>query len=207
MRICILSVGRTGSSSLYNAIKKHLSNDYYSVSEPFEGSINRPNSFDKDQFGLISKKDNVLIKTIINQTPEGKDEKFINEWIFTFFDRVILLDRLDKTKQVESFSYLTYTKNKRWHRKQFYDMSIVPEKIVKEWDNKIGELKKIFSDLSIKNDKKIYYYEDIFIDKNMNTLNEIFDYIGINMNIGVIKKYILSETSKVRLEEKMNKLI
>jgi len=207
MKICVLSIGRAGSTSLYNTIVRHLNKDYYCIGEPFNGAIKRINEIDKNQFGLISKKENVFIKTILCQKPDDMDLNSFNNWLFTFFDKIILLDRLDKKQQVESFSYLIHTKNKEWHRKQFYDMSLVPKETLEEWGDRIENLKKILFDLSIKHNKKIYYYEDIFVNKNMDIISEIFNYLELNMNIDVIKNYILSEDPKVRLNKKSNKLI
>lgn len=207
MKICILSIGRSGSTSLYNAIKRHLTNDYYSISEPFNHSYNRIKEIDKNQFDVITTNENVLIKTIINHKPDDKDLEFFNDWIFTFFDKVILLDRLDKKSQIESFSFLMHTKSESWHKKQYYEMSVVPQRVIDEWDLKIDNHKKILEELSKKFNKKIYYYEDIFINKNMNMINEIFDYLEIKIEQKIINEFILSENHKVRLNEKNNKLI
>ena len=59
MKICILSTGRSGSTSLYDAIKKHLNEDYYCISEPFNLIHNRMIKIEENQFDIISKKDNV----------------------------------------------------------------------------------------------------------------------------------------------------
>ena len=207
MKICILSIGRCGSASLYTAIVKHLTKQYYCIGEPFNYEINRINETDKNQIDLISKKDNVLIKTILSHKPNEMDDESFYVWLFSFFDKVILLDRLDKQSQAESFSYLVHTKNKEWHRKQFYNMSLVPNGFIEEWDYRLDNLKKILNDLSVKYNKKIYYYEDIFVDKNMEIINEIFDYLELEINHDVINEYILSDDRKVRLKEKTTKLI
>ena len=135
------------------------------------------------------------------------DDESFYVWLFSFFDKVILLDRLDKQSQAESFSYLVHTKNKEWHRKQFYNMSLVPNGFIEEWDYRLDNLKKILNDLSVKYNKKIYYYEDIFVDKNMEIINEIFDYLELEINHDVINEYIISDDRKVRLKEKTTKLI
>jgi hypothetical protein len=207
MKICILSIGRCGSTSLYTAIVKHLTRHYYCVGEPFNDKINRIFKIDENQFDLISKKENVLIKTILTHKPNGMDSNTFNNWLFTFFDKIILLDRLDKKSQAESFSYLVHTKNKEWHTRQFYNMSLVPNGFIEEWDHRLDNLKKTLGELSIKHNKKIYYYEDIFVDKNMDIINEIFDYLELEIKHDIINEYILSDDRKVRLKEKKNKLI
>jgi hypothetical protein len=207
MKICILSIGRAGSTSLYNAIKNHLTKDYYCISEPFNHSYNRINKIDENQFDVITSKENVLIKTIINHRPDDKDENFINEWIFKFFDKVILLDRLDIKLQIESFSYLIHTKSKSWHKKQFFDMSLISPDAIKEWEVYIRNHKKTMNDLCVKYNKKIYYYEDIFLIKNPIVIDEIFEYLEIIKNPNIVEKYILSDEHKVRMDKKNNKLI
>lgn len=207
MKICILSIGRSGSTSLYNAIKRHLSNEFYCISEPFNHSYNRVIQIDKNQFEVIESKENVLIKTIINHKPDEKDLDFFNDWIFTFFDKVILLDRLDKKSQIESFSFLMHTNSKSWHKKQYYEMSTIPQKVIDEWDLRIDNYKLKLSELSKKFNKKIFYYEDIFLKKDSTTIKEIFDYLEIKIEQNIIDEFITSENHKVRLDKKNNKLI
>jgi hypothetical protein len=207
MKICILSIGRSGSTSLYNAIIRHLHKGYYCIGEPFNDKIDRIIKIDENQFDLISKKENVLIKTILTHKPNEMDNDTFNNWLFTFFDKIILLDRLDKKSQVESFSFLVHTKNKEWHKKQFYNMSLVPKDFIDEWDDRLSMLKNKLGELSLKHNKKIYFYEDIFVNKNMDTINEIFNYLEIKMDENIINEFIISEDRKVRLNEKKNRLI
>jgi hypothetical protein len=202
MKICILSMGRTGSTSLYKTISQHLTDDYYCISEPFNNSVIRLNKIDENQFDYICNQKNVLAKTMVQHIPNNKNINFIDEWIFTFFDKIILLDRIDTNALKESFAYFMYSKSKHWHKKQFYDMSKIPLEFIKEWEIKIEDYKKIINQLSIKYNKKIYYYEDIFLNKNIETINEIFNYIEIKPNFEIIENNILSNNNKVRLENK-----
>ena len=145
MKICILSTGRAGSTSLYNLIKDHLGNEYYSITEPFNDKIKRVKEIDPDQLQFITNKTHVLIKTITTQKPEGKTDEFICNWIFNFFDKVILLDRIDITEQAESFAYLIHTDNNLWHTKQVYKMSLVPKEYVNEWKERLSNNKKLMA--------------------------------------------------------------
>ncbi len=204
MRICVVSTGRAGSTSLYNLIKDHLGSEYYTITEPFNEKIGeiKPN-----QFEIITENVNVLIKTITNQKPIDKTDEFIDDWIFDFFDKVILLDRLNQKEQVESFAYLTHTNNKFWHTKQVYRMSVVPEEIINEWQDKLLYSKKTINDYSKKHNKKIYYYEDIFINKNTETIKEIFEYLEIDLKNELVDEWIFSEEKKVRINEINRKLL
>ena len=146
MKICILSTGRSGSTSLYNLLVKHLPSDYYCISEPFhifaeeitksisEGLIRmNPINLNKsyiNQKSIIETKKNVIIKTIIGQTQKDVDIEDMYNWLFEHFDTFILLDRLDKQLQVESFSYQSYKNNLTWHDKKRYQMELVPKEVI-----------------------------------------------------------------------------
>jgi hypothetical protein len=200
MKICILSFGRTGSTSLFRAIFKHLGQDFYRACEPFNYSALKFGQKDENAFEHMCNQNNVFIKTHIHHGPKGKSIDFMHEWIFNFFDKVILLDRKDTIALTESHAYMMYSKSKDWHSKQFYDISTIPTEFIKEWETRICEYKKTINELSIKYDKKIYYYEDIFLDKNMEIIDEIFNYIEIKPNFRIIENDILSDNNKVRLE-------
>jgi hypothetical protein len=200
MKICILSYGRTGSRSLYKTISGHLSEDYYRNHEPFNHSVIRLNKIDENLFDHICNQNNVLIKTFIQHTPKDKSIDFMHEWVFTFFDKVILLDRKDTIALTESYAYLLYSKSKKWHQKQFYDIPTIPTEFIKECEMQIQEYKKTINELSIKYNKKIYYYEDIFINKDMKIINDIFNYVEIKPNLKIIENNILSDNNVVRLK-------
>lgn len=207
MKICIVSTGRAGSTSLYNLIKNHLTKDYYFITEPFNEKITRVSEIAANQLEFISKRENVLIKTIINQRPENTTEDFIDEWIFTFFDKIILLDRLDIKSQVESFAYLIHTDAKIWHVKQVFNLSKVPEEVIEEWYGKVTYSKERIDYYSKKLNKKIYYYEDIFINKNNEIIKEIFDYLEITIDPKLVDEWIFSDEKKVRIPEGKRKLL
>lgn len=110
MKICILSTGRAGSTSLFNAMKAHLDESYYSIAEPFNKNFNRVISIVEDQYNHIQKFENSLIKTIVFQHPPEIEKDSYHDWLFEYFDKVILLDRRDKKLQGKfciSFIYKT----------------------------------------------------------------------------------------------------
>lgn len=207
MRICIISTGRAGSTSLYNLIKNHLDRGYYTITEPFNDKIKRIISIEPNQFEFITNKTNVLIKTITDQKPIDTTNEFIEEWIFSFFDKIILLDRSNIKEQAESFAYLIHTNNESWHVKQSYKMSLVPDEIISEWEDRLLSNKNLISTYSKKYNKKLYTYEDIFINKNIETLKEIFEYLAIDLKYDLVNEWIFSDEKKVRISENKNKLI
>jgi len=219
MKICILTSGRCGSSSLFNCIDKHLPKFYHSISEPLHKLKDKSelNEF----FLYVSKKDNIFIKAIVGQGSErfsvfedkimyggtNHTEK-INSWIYDTFDKIILLDRREKKLQIESMAYhLHLDKDSDWHKKKYYEINKISPSLLKYTENTLEHTKNNLAMFGLNYKIKTYYYEDIFIDKNMNVINEIFDYIGIKPNKEMIETYILSEEFKVRLDKKYNKIL
>jgi hypothetical protein len=207
MKICIISTGRSGSTSLYNLIKNHLGNEYYSITEPFNDKIKRVKETDPDQIEVIKNNTQVLIKTITAQRPENKTDEFIDNWLFEFFDKIILLDRLNIKEQAESFAYIIHSNNNLWHTKQVYKMSQVPKEFIKEWEEKLLNDKKIINRYSKQYNKRVYYYEDIFINKNIEILKEIFKYLELELNYDLVNEWIFSEEKKLRINENKTKLL
>jgi hypothetical protein len=53
MKICIISTGRAGSTSLYHLIKKHLPIDYYTITEPWNKGWKRNEELTGTEIKLI----------------------------------------------------------------------------------------------------------------------------------------------------------
>lgn len=92
-------------------------------------------------------------------------------------------------------------------RKKKYQMETVPKDVidlntmgVKYSTNKINELSKIYN-------KKIYYYEDIFLDNNIETINEIFNLINITANKELLNFWVISDKKLVRVKDDGIRLI
>ena len=66
--------------------------------------------------------------------------------------------------------------------------------------NKINELSKRYN-------KKIYYYEDIFLDNNIETINEIFNLINKSPNNELLNLWVISNEKRVRLKDDEIKLL
>ena len=214
-----MASGRCGSSSLFECIDKHLPKFYYSISEPFHKSndISELDGF----FLNMSKKENVFIKTLIGQGSErfyiddGKiiydvinDIEKLNNWIYSTFDKIILLDRKEQKLQLESMAFHLYLDDDRsWHKKKYYELNKIPSSLLKYTEKTLESTKNRLVNFALKHQIKMYYYEDIFVDKNMDVIGEIFDYIGVAPNKEMIETYILSEKYKIRLETKYNKLL
>lgn len=214
-----MATGRCGSGSLFNCIDKHLPKFYYSMNEPFH-KLNK--MIDVNGIFLeLNKKKNVFIKTLIGQGTERftiKDGELIqtdinekiefNNWFYNTFDKIILLDRREERLQIESMAYHDYLNNDLvWSKKKYYEINKIPPTLLEHTKKTLEYTKNDLKNFGLKHNIKTYYYEDIFIDKNMDIINEIFDYIGIVPNKEVIETYILSEEFKVRLDKRRNKIL
>jgi hypothetical protein len=208
MKICIISTGRSGSTSLYQLIKKHLPIDYYTITEPWNKGWKRNNELTGTELDIILKHNNVFIKTIVGQLPENENIKTFENWLFTFFDKIILLDRLDDMSQVESMAWHgLFNRGKSWHEKEFYDLEKIPKDVIDKQKSTLNDRKNIINDYSIQYNKKIYYYEDIFIYHSMGVINEIFDSLGLKLNEKYLVEYVISKEKKVRINKDEIKLI
>ena len=217
MRIAIVCNGRSGSTSTFNYINCCLIKErkkYYTFFEPF--NFINPNRDDKIKniSEILSKKD-VLLKTFIDKD-NYPYESFNNieeywEWFYSFFDKIIVLERKNKRLQAESLVYhIRLSKNRTvspyWHKSKYYDLNEMDEENVvittKHLENESAVLKSI-SDKGY----PLFYYEDIFVDKNTEIINQLNDYCEISYNQSCVDEWINSPYKKVRLDKKINGLI
>jgi|694.fasta_scaffold137166_3 hypothetical protein len=206
MKICILSTGRAGSTSLYNLLKKHLPSNYYCCLEPFNPGMDKHVDVNVNQKLVIESEENVLIKTLIGQTQKNVDLEDTHVWLFENFDKIILLDRLDKQLQLESFSYQSFN-NGNWHEKKRYRMEMVPKDIIDTNIKRLEHSTNKINELSKRYNKKIYYYEDIFLDNNIETINEIFNLINETPNEELLNFWVISDKKRVRVKDDEKKLL
>lgn len=210
MKIAILTSARTGSTSLYRLIEKHIRNlKFICVSEPFNNewrSVDGLKTYDIDFFENL---DNVFIKTFVspNQTPNSfkDDRNSYWNWFFNYFDKVILLDRNNKDLQSESLAYhLSKNNSKTWQNKQYYDLSnISSEQIESTKLHLIKESEIIHSYTKL--GYPIFYFEDLYINKNKNKILEIFEYIDLKLNDNIYNEIVVSDIYKIRLDANENK--
>lgn len=152
MRILIISLPRTGSTSLlqYYCNKYKLTG----YSEPFHPYLNNTKYYNQD---------NSCVKSIVNQTLFGIDSISFFKDFSSIFDKIILLSRKNLIECAESYSFLmwnikfghTFDKPYVFKRPPNYDK--IYETIL-EWNSYIIQLSDT---LSI----PVSYYEELF-DKN-----------------------------------------
>lgn len=158
MRILIVSLPRTGSTSLLKKIstEKNLT----PIFEPFAPNNNKIENFKTKYEG----EDDVVIKTLITEVPNNNQNKV--EWFVNFsldFDKVILLTRKDLSECAKSWAYLTYQREYSkpnfnayseyyWEPTPNYEMV---KKQITKWDLELREISK-------KLNMELTFYEDIF---------------------------------------------
>ena len=150
MRVLIISLPRTGSNSLMKLYSEKFNLKMFG--EPFNPN-NPLNSFEIE--------DNIVVKTIINQTPKNitNSKQFYIDFSKNF-DQVILLSRKDKNACSESLAFLNYNENTGFKYDEKYEWYKTPN--IEESKKFINECEKSLLDLSESLNISIIYYEDIF---------------------------------------------
>jgi hypothetical protein len=146
MKILIISLPRTGSTSYFNLLSQKY--NLKSISEPFNDVLGNSEYNEKYDW---STETNICVKTHINQ----KDLNFYINFV-NYFDEIILLSRKDLIACAESFAYAKYYNNfsekYNWTSTKNFKKNV---DLIKQYNNKLIELSKTLN-------KNIIYYEDIF---------------------------------------------
>ena len=207
IKIIILALARTGSTSLAKAIKNQ---GFYTLMEPYANSLGSKYQVPPKEAKLHSK---FCTKTVVTQT-QGKNLKVKEKIEFNLkaisgYTKVILLDRKNMIDHAESLAHIGYLHglgDTDLHSK--YEYNIIPNKERKELYNDAYDIltvcKDILNTISYRTQNRIIYYEDIFNnDKNVvkQNLSTIFDnYIDVDKmveDLDTKHKYRVSEKSLI----------
>jgi hypothetical protein len=151
MKILIVSLPRTGSSSLLNKIANE--ENLIRISEPFDMTRKK----------IIEKEfpENCVVKSIIKQHPiDVVDIVSFYVDLSKKFDKIILLSRKDLKSCWESLSFFTYYENTGFKSNMEYFWEETPH--LKYSKNYVIECDELIKKLSMKLKIDIIYYEDIF---------------------------------------------
>lgn len=217
MKIAIVCNGRSGSTSLTYFIncvslsqKKNLSLFF----EPFNYR-NLDNEIKLKTIDDIVNKKNVLLKTFIDRDNYPYDSFKSNEeywdWVYEFFDKIIVLEREDKRMQSESLVYhLKISRDKtvtpHWHKQKYYDLGEEDENTIVELSKHLESESNFLRDIS-KKGYPLFTYEDLFVKKDFIVIKKLLDYVELDYNQKCVDKWINSPYKKVRLKEKIKNLI
>ena len=206
MRIALLGSERTGSTTLFYLIKEHLDSlNYTSHCEPFNQYLHELKNRNVYLPSFYENKNNVFIKTFLNDVhrPKGfiNNDEMYWDWFFNYFEKIILLDRKDKTLQSESFIYHAIKGTKGdWHKRQYYDFSGIEEKEIEYRKNILIEESEKLHKLTEKG-YPIFYFEDIYTDRNKSVVKDILRYVGVELNDDLYNKFVLADKNRVRLNK------
>lgn len=219
MKILILATPRSGSTSLVKFIDSHLKfQDYKMFIEPYAIRNHRDYSdkFDCETTDLLLSHDNILIKNLMlvgydeypSKTFNSANEYF--EWCSNFFDKIIILDRKNKIAQSESFVVNEDMSRKRgigWHTPKVYDLDKLNKSYLSEMARRYTESGKILQELSGSKNIPMFYYEDIFLKHDIDTIKNLLSYLEIELIYDNYKEFILSQDRIVRIEKDQKKII
>jgi len=196
MRVLLICVPRTGSNSFIKSLSKSLAIPHISIPDTYTHKEN------SSLIESILKKESIIFRmSPINNV--GYDlVKFSS-----FFDKVILLSRLDDEDHYKSIVNLYYREHiMKYGTKGSYVYEDIPKSTL-EHIHKVVNYKEIevqkqqISELSLKLKQKVLYYEDIFysdkvvdyLTSNFNRFNkEVYEY-----NLGLTKKQRIKQQSSL----------
>jgi hypothetical protein len=204
MRVAILTSARSGSTSLYHLIEAHLNKkNHICISEPFNNYWREKINIQTYDIDFFENKEDVFIKTFVSKSQKPNslldNEDGYWNWFFNYFEKVILLDRLDKDLQSESLAYhMKKDDIHSWQKKQIYDLSITTSEEIQNSKNILLNESNMMHEFS-KKGYPLYYFEDIFIKKDKGKIIDIFKYLDINLNESIYNDYVYSDACKIRL--------
>jgi hypothetical protein len=217
MKILIIGTPRSGTTSLIRGIGNQ---NYFSKGEPYNYRIG-PNMYNNTYpLKEVSEYEKIVVKTLAQQVPkekEGTDPIDFGVEFCSYFDKIILLDRLIWKSHWESFINLhrlvekkqTFPINKEKYQQMMFGPWI-PNSLTNkdfEWayqknlDKVLKEDKKIIAGISEKLNIPITYYEKLYSEDRM----EAFEIIN-NWNLEDIDPFdllhLLDPLNKHRKESK-----
>lgn len=219
MKILVLATPRSGSTSLTKLINAHLNPDYSLFIEPFNPNfyqLYKNKGFDFQTIIPLQNCNNLLVKTLLLVENNEYPLKSFNssnsyfDWCISFFDKIILLDRIDKLAQSESFAFNETMFRKYgidWHTPKKYNIAEIDSLYIQNMVDRYTASAKLLSSISIKCEQPIFYYEDIFESYKKGEIEKIFNYLKINLIDSYYNEFILSQTKKVRIQNTLNKII
>jgi hypothetical protein len=214
MKILLLGTPRSGSTSLVRLINSHINlPNYKMVIEPFNNSL----YFDgNNTIKTLLQYENILVKNLfLIGNDEYPKDSFIDvfeylNWCYTYFDKIIVLDRRDRIAQSESFvinETMWREKGIGWHTKKIYDLDGIDKSYLETMIDRYTKSSKILNDIAYTNNFPIFYYEDIFLNHNMKVVKKLFEYLGMDLDVEMYNKYVISNELQVRIGKHKQNLI
>ena len=189
MKILIIGTPRSGTTSLIRGIG---SQKYFSIGEPYNYNIGYHKYQNKYPLEQVSEYKKIVVKTLAYQIPkekEGTDPTDFGVEFCSYFDKIILLDRINWDSHWISYVNLLKTLKQKWEyntelgidvntphtefnpHKHWLSDSITEEDF--KWayeqklDDKLKEQKKIIAGISEELNIPITYYEKLYGEDRM----------------------------------------
>jgi hypothetical protein len=219
MKILLLGTPRSGSTSLIKFIDSHISlSNYQMFIEPFNRNLypNKEYDEDRDTILYVTKYNNVLVKSLFLLGHEEYPIKSFNDiyeylnWCYSYFDKIIILDRKDKLAQSESFVVNETSMREKgtgWHTPKIYDIEKIEPSYIKTMIDRYTKSSEILHTISSKQKFPMFYYEDIFLEKSRKHIEELFRYLDMEMVESNYMEWILSPYRRVRIDKNKQNLI
>lgn len=214
MKILLLGTPRSGSTSLVRLIDSHIDlPNYKMVIEPFNKSLYSNGTHTIES---LLEYENILVKNLfLIGNDEYPDKSFDNtyeyfDWCYSYFDKIVILDRKDKIAQSESFAInetLMREKGVDWHTPKIYDLDSIDKSYLQTMIDRYTESSEILHTISSKQKFPIFYYEDIFLEKSRKHIEDLFSYLDMKLNESNYEEYILSPYRRVRIDKNKQNLI
>ena len=192
MTITLLCTARSGSTNLTNYLGGILKIPI--ITSPFMRRSKDIRLLDKGG----------LFKVFIHNQTDGFDSLYLfGKEVINRSDKTIIYDRRDKEKQSESLAYrqIKYSDDlSKYHNKEHYDMSIVPQEKIDECKFHFTEHSLALQQLSENHNLPIFYYEDIFLGNGLEDLNH---YLSIKTDDS-LKDLYLNQNKKERVQKNIS---
>jgi hypothetical protein len=206
MKIAILARPRTGSTSLYKLFQSHL-DGYMCFLEPFNPKWTlyyNGHGIDFNYIDPFLQYNKVLCKTLYGcghypVRSVGLLEKEFIKWMKDYFDKVVVLDRRDKQAQAESL-LINQDSDTSWHEPKIYDVSKLDGKRLEDQINYMTQTSEAMRQVAEDKSWPVFYYEDLYVDHNMDEIKHMFDYVGIDMDETKVYDFIISNKRRVRID-------
>jgi hypothetical protein len=200
MKVILLALPRTGSSSIMNYIAE-THKEIITIVEPFNTLIHKKTiSYDR----LVSY-NSVFIKTMFADNPPEFQKLTHKDFVRKLhkdFDKVVCLFRKNKREHIESYAQAESTN--RWvnQYKYYNEQPALFDTLKKRIEAKEGEMIEISNELGLQK----YYYEDLYLSGNSDNMKEFFNNIGIRYHETFYQNY-LDISKKYRINTVPDKLI
>lgn len=202
--IALYCMARSGSTSLFDCVSEHLGKNYLKIWEPFNPNPDNQ-LFMKDAdsykklFEGINGNQKIFLKLMMGQKNPWVKQTTWDRYVFEKIPKIVFLTREDKKAAAESLLANQLDGEASFHTKKYYDVSSL-DKIELEMRILANELHDKFMKIySREFGYPIFTYEEIYIEKRMDRINQIFEYLEIEPKIELINKWLISDEYKVKL--------